>query len=237
MPVSEISGLEYQIMYKGAFAMLQVAIPKGATFRAESDAMVAMSPTLDISANTGKSGFVGAMARKFLSGETAFYQDITGARGDGIAFFAPSYPGDIAVIEMDGKTEYRLSKNAYMAGTPTIEINAKMQNVLNGMMSGQGLFILNAKGKGTLFISSYGALDYVDVPPGQIFIIDNGHLVAWPATMQYEVKMASRSGIFGSIASGEGFVLRMRGPGRVYFQSRNVAAFGSWVKSLASGGR
>ena len=232
MPISKVSGLEYEIMYKGAFAMLQTALPKGSSFLAESDAMVAMSPTLDIEATMGDEGFLNAIGRAVLAGEKMFLQRIKAERGDGVIFFAPSYPGDIAAIEMDGSIEYNICKDGYLASTVSVDVKAQMQNLAKGFLSGNGLFILKASGKGTLFVSSYGAIDYIDIPAGQTFVIDNGHLVAWPARMGVQIKKASSSGVFHSMLSGEGFVLHMRGPGRVFFQSRNLSSFKSWVNSL-----
>jgi uncharacterized protein (AIM24 family) len=39
------------------------------------------------------------------------------------------------------------------------------------------------------------------------------------------------AGLFSSFFSGEGLVLRLRGPGRVYLQSRSLEALASWVNS------
>jgi uncharacterized protein (AIM24 family) len=38
-------------------------------------------------------------------------------------------------------------------------------------------------------------------------------------------------GLFSSLFSGEGLVLKLRGPGRVYLQSRSIEALASWVNS------
>ena len=35
-------------------------------------------------------------------------------------------------------------------------------------------------GRGTLFVSSYGAIHALDVPSGEDMVVDNAHLVAWP---------------------------------------------------------
>jgi uncharacterized protein (AIM24 family) len=60
-------------------------------------------------------------------------------------------------------------------------------------------------------------------------IIDNAHLVAWPEQMKYTIEKAA-SGWVSSIVSGEGFVRRFRGPGRVLIQTRNPGGFGQWMR-------
>ena len=65
---------------------------------------------------------------------------------------------------------------------------------------------------------------------------DNGNLVAWDASLDYEITLrTNRSGIFGRLVesqlSGEGFVLRFSGSGRILVSSRNQGSFLDWVFS------
>ncbi len=239
MPVSKISGLEYEIMYKGSFAMLQVAIPHGHSFMAESDAMVAMSSTLEIGA-TSQGGITGAIGRMFTN-ERLFQQTIRAVGGDGVAFFSPTLPGDIAAVEMDGECEYMMCSDGYFASTEGINMGTQLNGmnsggiggvISKGLFSGNGFLVATASGRGTLFISSYGAIDHIDIPHGEKFVIDNGHLVAWPTTMMYRVRQASSQGILASLFSGECLVLEFQGPGRVYFQSRNIASLKGFIRSV-----
>jgi uncharacterized protein (TIGR00266 family) len=103
-----------------------------------------------------------------------------------------------------------------------------VQNLLKGLFSGEGFFVLRASGMGTLFVSSYGAIHPIELSEGQEFVVDNGHLVAWPETMEYKIQKAS-SGWISSLTSGEGLVCRFRGPGRVLIQTRNPGGFIAWI--------
>jgi uncharacterized protein (AIM24 family) len=51
----------------------------------------------------------------------------------------------------------------------------------------------------------------------------------------YEPTVAIRvglpGGIFSSFFSGEGVVMKLRGPGRVYLQSRNFSGLTGWINS------
>ena len=76
-----------------------------------------------------------------------------------------------------------------------------------------------------------GAIHTIDLAPGEDIIIDNGHLVAWQDTMQYDIQKSS-NGWISTLKSGEGFVCRFKGPGRILLQTRNPHAFGSWLSSL-----
>ena len=56
--------------------------------------------------------------------------------------------------------------------------------------------------------------------------------MAWPASMRYEVHKAAK-GWWQSMVTGEGLVLKFTGPGTIYMQTRNEAAFGAWVRQFA----
>jgi len=132
---------------------------------------------------------------------------------------------------MDGSVPYILQKDGFFAGSEGLEITTKMQNLARGIFSGEGFFVIRVSGRGTLFVSSYGAIHPFDLSEGEEIVIDNGHLVAWPESMNYTIEKAS-SGWVSSFTSGEGLVCRFRGPGRVLIQTRNPKGFGSWIKQF-----
>ena len=91
--------------------------------------------------------------------------------------------------------------------------------------------ILKIGGKGTLILNSFGAIHKIELKPGQEYIVDNSHLVAWSGTTSYTIEKAA-SGWISSFTSGEGFVCRFRGPGLVYIQTRNPQGFGAWLRQF-----
>jgi uncharacterized protein (AIM24 family) len=90
---------------------------------------------------------------------------------------------------------------------------------------------LKQEEKGTLVLSSFGAIHEINLAPGEQYIIDNSHLVAWPSTTHFSLEKASQ-GWISSFTSGEMLVCRFTGPGKVYIQTRNSSAFGSWVRQF-----
>ncbi|MFH1466902.1 MAG: TIGR00266 family protein [Pseudomonadota bacterium] len=219
----------FQYLYKGAFTMLKVRLPAGGSFKAESDAMVAMSPTIDVEGKL-EGGVLGGLGR-MLSGEKFFFQTLRAARGPGEVLLAPAIPGDLHHLELDGSVDYVLQKDGFFAGSDTLTIGTKAQNLSQGLLSGEGFFVLRVSGQGTLFVSSYGAIHPIDLAEGEQLIVDNAHLVAWPGTMRYNVEKASK-GWISSFTSGEGIVCRFTGPGRILIQSRNPGAFAAWIRGM-----
>jgi len=219
----------FEYLYKGAFTMLRVRMPAGGSFKAEADAMVAMSPTVDVEGKL-EGGVLGGLGR-MLSGEKFFFQTLRAARGPGEVLLSPAIPGDLHHLELDGSVAYVLQKDGFFAGSDSLVITTKMQNLAQGLFSGEGFFVIQVSGQGTLFVSSYGAIHAIDVPAGEQVIIDNSHLVAWPATMHYALEKASK-GWISSFTSGEGIVCRFTGPGRVLIQSRNPRGLVAWIRSM-----
>jgi len=224
-----LGDLTFRVLYRGAFALLEVHLRHGQTVKAQSDAMVAMDATVDVEGKV-EGGLFGGLGR-MLSGESFFFQTLRATRGAGVAHLAPAQPGDLLPIQLNGTTAYILQKDGFLAASEGIEISTTAQNLARGLFSGEGFFVLKARGSGMLFTESYGAIHELDIPAGEEIIVDNGHLVAWPETMNYSLEKASR-GWISSFTSGEGLVCRFRGPGKVYIQSRNPTAFGAWVRPL-----
>ncbi|MFC4303107.1 TIGR00266 family protein [Cohnella boryungensis] len=224
--------MKYEVLYSGAFAMLKVHLQSGEAIKAESGAMVSMSPAIDVK-GTADGGIMAGLGR-MLSGETFFFQELSANRGGGEVLLAPSSIGDIQAIELDGSYRLFVQKDGFLAGSSGIQVNTKMQNLSRGLLSGEGFFIIEISGSGTVFLSSYGAIHAINLEPGEERIIDNGHLVAWPDYVHYSIEKASK-GWFSSVTSGEGLVCRFRGEGIVLIQSRNPSGFGNWIKKFLPG--
>lgn len=64
---------------------------------------------------------------------------------------------------------------------------------------------------------------YIQLADGETYFINNGHLVAW--NCKYKLERVASGGILSNISAGEGLACKFIGPGTVYLQTRNVAAF------------
>ena len=82
-----------------------------------------------------------------------------------------------------------------------------------------GLFVMETQGEGDVLIAAFGDILELEVAQGSPITIDNEHVVAWDASLDYAIRVAS--GTFG-FTSGEGLVNEFTGNGKVYIQTRNV---------------
>lgn len=226
--------MEYKILYQDAFPVVECRLRQGESVKAESDAMVAMSATLDVTGSMER-GLLGGLARRMLTGESFFFQRLTAARGPGYALLGHPIPGGIIDVSLDGTYGLKVQKGGFLAAEESIQIDTAVQNLAQGFFSREGFFVLNVHGTGTVFLSSYGAIHAINLEPNEEVVIDNGHLVAWPDYMNYTIEKAS-SGWFSSVASGECLVCRFRGPGVVLIQTRNPGSFAQWIRSMVPSG-
>ena len=92
-------------------------------------------------------------------------------------------------------------------------------------MAREGLFRLKVSGRGQVWFGAYGGIFARDVRDE--YVVDSGHLVAYEPSINISLGMAG--GVFSSVLSGEGLVARVRGPGRIYLQSRSMAGLAGWL--------
>lgn len=219
--------MNIQINHRPGAALAVCQLQQGEALRAEADAMVSMAGPLQVQTNAtkGKGGLLGGLGRKFLGGES-FFTNLYTAGGPAELCLAPSLPGDMQVHTLTPDHELFIQGSSYVAAPETVQMDTKWQGLKRGFFSGESFFFLRATGEGPVIINAFGAIEARDLD-GELWL-DTGHLVAFTSGITYEVSKAS-SGWIGAFFSGEGFVLKLRGRGRVYLQTRNPQTFGRLV--------
>ncbi|MGB2753422.1 MAG: TIGR00266 family protein [Pyrinomonadaceae bacterium] len=219
-------GYTWEIKHQGAFALAVVNLQPEQTIAAEAGAMVSMSANVELYSEM-KGGVFGALKRA-VGGESAFVSTFTAKGGPGEVTFAPGAPGDVAGIEMQNQT-FMVQSSSYLAGDTSLVVDTKFGGA-KSFFGGEGLFLLQISGAGLLLVSSFGAIHRRVLRPGEQYVVDTGHLVAWEGHMQYNIRKAAKAGYLRSFLSGEGMVAEFTGPGEILIQTRNLAAFAGMLK-------
>lgn len=219
-------GYTWEIKNQGAFALAVVNLQPEQAISAEAGAMVSMSANVDLHSEM-KGGIFGALKRA-VGGESAFVSTFTARGGAGEVTLAPGAPGDVVGIEMTNQT-FMVQSSSYLAGDTSLLVDTKFGGA-KSWLGGEGLFLLQINGTGLLLVSSFGAIHRKTLRPGEQYVVDTGHLVAWEGHMQYNLRKAAKSGFFRSFLSGEGLVAEFSGPGEILIQTRNLAAFAGLLK-------
>ena len=213
--------------------LLSVSLQKGEEVLAESNAMVAMDGDLSLKGRS-RGGIMKSLARKLLNDESFFQQYIEAEKGPGTVLLAPNIPGDIRILDV-GARQYMVSDGAFLAATEGVDLEVKSQGLGRAILGDSGgFFVMATQGSGQVAVSGFGSVRELEVAEGQSLVVDNGHLVAWDRSLDYELSInTSHSGLFGKLINsqitGEGIVLKFRGHGKVIVCSRNKGGFLDWI--------
>lgn len=202
----------------------RLALSRGESVKIENGSMV-YSRGVEISGGLnskkkGLGGVLGAIGRSITSGESMFITTATGTVDDGEIAIAPPIPGKIISLQVGGQQRYRLNTGAFLACDATLDYTMVNQGLGRAVFGGTGgLFVMETNGAGTILVSAFGDILSLDVTPESPLVVDNEHVVAWDASLNYNIQVAS--GMFG-FTTGEGVVNSFNGYGRVYIQTRNL---------------
>lgn len=218
-------GYKYEVLHQPSFSLAAIQLQAEQSIQAEAGAMVSMSANVELQSQM-KGGLFGAIKRA-AGGESAFISTFTARGGPGEVTFAPGAPGDIAAIELNNQSFF-VQSSSYLAGDAGLTVDTKWGGA-KSFFGGEGLFVLLVQGRGLLLVSSFGAIHRKSLQPGERYVVDTGHLVAWEGTTQYTLRKAA-AGFFRSMMSGEGIVAEFTGPGELLIQTRNLAALAGLLR-------
>ena len=220
--------MQHQVLHAPAFSTLRLDMSEGEAVLAQPGAMQAMTPGYHIEVQLGlqqgkKRGVFGGM-RSVFGGES-FFTVIYKAKRDGQhLMLAPEQMGEIRAMEITAEGGLMLAPGAFLACTP--ELGFKLHYAgMKGLLATRGLFFLKTEGTGLLFLSSYGGVIEQTLAEGERFVLDNRNIVAFAQTLSFESVVLTKS-LKDSFFSGEGFIVRFTGPGRLIYQTRARPSIG-----------
>lgn len=217
-PPETFRGYVFSIEGRPDYSFLTVQVPANETLKVEASAMATMDTHVEMKTKM-KGGF-----GRFLTGENIFINGFKAQNAPAEIGIAPGTPGDLMHQYLDGNTIF-LQNSAYVASTAEVEVETKWQGMLKGFFSGESLFLIRCSGTGDLWFNTYGAIIEVDIMDN--YVVDTGNIVAFTEGLDYEItKVGGYKSLF---FSGEGFVCRFSGQGKVWIQTRSAQAFASWA--------
>ena len=155
----------------------------GEQLQAETGAMVSILDTIKLDTST-RSGIFGGLRRSVQCGKSLFVNTFT-TEQSGEVTVAPSLPGDIEAMELNGET-MMVQSGSFRAATMNIDVDSQWGGA-RSFFSKEGLYLLSCSGRGLMFVSSYGAIHRIDLGPGERYTVDNGHMVAFDDCIRYGV--------------------------------------------------
>ena len=215
--------MEIRVEHRPSYALGIVDLAAGESIRAETGAMVSMSGNVTVESKI-QGGLIKSALRKVLGGESFFVNTFTAQGSPGHVTLAPSLPGDVNDLQLQG--DLYVQSGSFLGGAVGVDIDIKWGGA-RSFFASEGLFLLHLRGSGPVLLSSFGAIHKVHLDGKQNIVIDTGHVVAFEASVQWRVRKVS--GLLTSLISGEGLVCDFSGTGDIWMQTRSSQAFLDWM--------
>ena len=212
--------MEYEFSHRPSYTHLIVTLEHGESIVAEPGAMVGHAPTVTVETSTSRDGLLSS-AKSLLGGESLFTNTFVAEDGPGRVTLAPPTPGDIMPHELHDETLYS-TDGSFIAATDGVDVDSEVGG-LDTVLGEASLVPLALRGTGTAFIDAYGGLERLQLGPGESYVLDNEHLIAWDDTIEYSTRRVGD--LKSTILSGEGLVFEFTGPGTAWYQTRDMDSF------------
>ncbi|HEV7627584.1 MAG TPA: TIGR00266 family protein [Streptomyces sp.] len=225
--------MQVELRHQPSFTVARLGLAPDERCQVESGAMHSMSPGVEVHAQS-QGGVMKGLGRALLAGESMFISTYTAPSKGGWVDVAPSLPGDMQVIDLDGDTGWCITRGCWIASSQGIELDTKWGGFGN-LLGGEGGFLSHVTGEGQAVTACYGAMESVELQEGEAVTIDSGHVVAYADTVRCKTRKVAQ-GLLQSAKSGENLVFDFTGPGHVLTQTRNPAALTAWMRTKVSKG-
>src|ERR1700712_5605181 len=116
-------------------------------------------------------GLLGGLKRATLGGESLFVTTYTAPQGGGWVDVAANLPGDIVTVAITPERPFYITRGCWIANSHAVEIQT--------LLGGEGGFGIQATGQGDVVLGAYGAVDTMELAPGEAVTVDSGHVVAY----------------------------------------------------------
>lgn len=161
------------------------------------------------------------MLSRMFTRETIFVNRFTCTEGTGIVTFTTDQAGKVIPLELSpDKPGIVFQKGAYLCSENGIERKiAFTKRIGAGLFGGKGFILQKVEGQGKVHLVADGEAVMYELKEGQEMIVDQGNLVAYEDTVDFDIRTVkgAKNWLFG----GEGlFTAVLKGPGKVWLQTR-----------------
>lgn len=217
--------MEIEVRDQGVFSLAIVRLEPSEEFVSEAGALYRSTSNVEVDVTTKSRGQGGVLSglKRLVARETFFFSTyrVRGAE-PGEVGLAPTHMGSIRSIEVTPDCGWLCTGGSYLGSGSGLQLDTQFQG-LKGFLTGESLSFVTARGSGPLLVSAFGQLAEVEVDAS--LIVDTGHVVAFTEGLQYAIDKVG-GGWLKTWLSGEGFVLRFSGRGRILLQSHNPDRLG-----------
>ncbi|CAM0136091.1 unnamed protein product [Umbelopsis sp. WA50703] len=173
---------EFSIVSTGVGSLLLVKLPPHTDIVAATGTAVGSSNKV-LAKLTTDGGSISAASRRVL-GDLMFRQKFETHDEYGDVLLSPASIGEIAIIKINGSTEYAMRRDAFLAKTSRVSVDLGFGGIKGKETGFVHRIAHKVRGPGTIAISHYGGLYRVVLDNDEEYLANPSHLVAWDTRTQ-----------------------------------------------------
>jgi uncharacterized protein (TIGR00266 family) len=196
---------------------LDIRLQPGEAIYTESGGMAWMTGDIEMSTDT-RGGLLKGLGRS-LAGESLFMTTYRCRSGAAMVVFTPESPGKILALDLASGQSMICQKDAFMCAVDSVTLETHFRKRLGaGLFGGEGFILQKLTGPGVAFAEIAGELREYSLQPGQMMMVDPGHIALYEPTVDYDIQRVK--GVKYILFGGEGlFLATLKGPGKIWLQS------------------
>ncbi|MGK7941856.1 MAG: TIGR00266 family protein [Crocosphaera sp.] len=216
----------YKIRCRPAFAALFVTLKPGESITVKAGSIISMDGNITVT--TGFcGGWLSALVRKCFGGQDIFVDYLLNETADPLTVvLSQTTIGDIERIDVS-KGSVHLQPGVFLAHTKKVKIHNSWAG-FGSWLAGEGLWKLQLKGKGLVFIAGYGGI--IKQTIYRDFVLSQGHLLAHSSKTELKYHKTEETvniTISGAKSKNKGTQTAL-----IYYQSRTVEGLMDYLRSL-----
>ena len=164
------------------------------------------------------------MFSRFFSRESIFVNKFSCTGGTGVVTFTTDQAGKVIPLTLkENSPGIIFQKGAYLCSEEGIQRTiALTKRISAGLFGGKGFILQKVTGEGKVHLVADGEAVMYELAEGQELAVDQGNLIAYEETVDFDIRTIA--GPLNWLFGGEGiFVGALRGPGKVWLQTRKFA--------------
>ena len=219
--------MDIELLHRNNFPIARISLNEGESFVAERTTFVGMSPGIQVETKV-RSGQIKSYIKEVSDTEAYYLNTFTALGGPGSVLVAPRLLGEIYTYNLSERENRILIKSeSFLGADANVAIETAWRGASTFQMSA-GLHMLRCSGRGKLLLSSFGAIERIELDAEEAYSVDRGHLVGFTDTVQ--IRLRQMGGIRSTLLRGEEILVDLQGPGNAYLQTRSQDLFVDWLK-------
>lgn len=218
--------MEIHTRHTPAYGVARIVLGGGEQVLLERGAMMASSFGMTAEPVSGRQPGLAAAQSRFRSGKGAA-RDVarpgqvvfTAPHEGGWLDVAPTGPGDVCSLVLDGQSGWSVAAGSVLAHASTVHRDPQWP-ALQALFGSDAQFLEHYSGTGALLLSAQGAVDEFALEPNELITMTPGFVLAYPDQMQCRLRAIDPAAP-QSVRTGEGLAFDFAGPGTVLSRSRN----------------